>query len=76
MIISLQGSQLSPGQRRNLAFQQQVKGAFLNTVLADQVAATLKAVEVRKEQGIKPERIWFIEREERGTSSFAEWMGC
>lgn len=75
MIVSLQGSQLSPGQRRNLALQQQVKGAFLNPVLAESVEATLKAMEVRKEQGVKPERIWFKDSEVFGTVSVAEWMG-
>jgi hypothetical protein len=73
--VSFQGVQLSEGQRRQLAFQQQVQQTFMNPVLAEQVAQTLKAVEVRKEQGIQPERVWFVEREEVGTCSFAEWMG-
>ena len=73
--VSFQGVQLTPGQRRNLAFQQQARAAFVNSVLAEQVEQTLKAVEVRKEQGIKPERVWFVERQESGTSCIAEWMG-
>lgn len=72
--VSFQGSQLTPGQRRQLAQRQQVR-AFMSPVLAQVVEDTLKAVEVRKEQGLKPERIWFKEREEKGTSCFAEWMG-
>jgi hypothetical protein len=47
----------------------------MNPVLADQVATTLAVIEVRKEQGVKPERQWFVERQETGTCSVAEWMG-
>jgi len=73
--VSFQGGQLTPGQRRNLEFQQRLKPAFLNPVLCQQVQETLKAVEVRKEQGIKPERVWFPEPQQTGTVSIAEWMG-
>jgi len=73
--VSFQGLQLSASERRNLAFRQQAKQSFMNSVLTEQVAETLKAVEVRKEQGIKPERVWFEERKERGTICIAEWMG-
>jgi len=73
--VSMQGLQLSASERRNLAFRQQAKQSFMNSVLTEQVAETLKAVEVRKEQGIKPERVWFEERKERGTICIAEWMG-
>lgn len=73
--VSFDGTQLTPGQRRQLDFQQKARGAFLSPVLAEQIEQTLKAVEVRKEQGIKPERIWFVERQEVGTSCIAEWMG-
>lgn len=73
--VSLQGIQLTSGQRRRLAEQQQVRTSFINPVLAQQVEQTLKAVEVRKEQGVKPERIWFVERQETGTTCVAEWMG-
>jgi len=73
--VSQQGTQLSPGQRRQLAFQQQARQSFLSPVLQQQVAETIAAVEARKEQGVKPERVWFEERKEKGTPSFAEWMG-
>ncbi len=73
--VSFQGLQLSASERRNLAFRQQAKQSFMNSVLTEQVAETLKAVEVRKEQGVKPERVWFKEREEHGTTCIAEWMG-
>jgi len=72
--VSMQGLQLSPGQRRQIEQRQQVR-AFMNPVLAQSVDDTIKAIELRKEQGIKPERIWFKEREDQGTYSFAEWMG-
>lgn len=75
MIVSFQGSQLSQGQRRQLEFQRNTQAAFLNPVLSEQVAETIKAVEERKEHGLKAERIWFIERQETGTLCVAEWMG-
>jgi len=72
--VDFQGTQLSSGQRRRLADQKRVMASMPN-VIAQQVAETLKLLEVRKEQGVKPERIWFIERQESGTTSVAEWMG-
>ncbi|WP_235663245.1 hypothetical protein [Pseudomonas savastanoi] len=74
MITSLQGIQLSPGQRRMLEQQRHVRD-FMNPVLTQQVAETLAVIEVRKEQGTKPERIWFLDHQEKGTPSIAEWMG-
>lgn len=73
--VSFQGGQLTAGQRRNLDFQNQVRQTFMSPVLAEQVAETLKAVEARKDQGIKPELVWVVERQESGTPSIAEWMG-
>lgn len=73
--VDFQGTQLSSGQRRRLAEQQQVRSSFINPVLAQQVEQALKVVEARKEQGVKPERIWFVERQETGTLCIAEWMG-
>lgn len=75
MKVSFQGSALSAGQRRLVAFQNQCKPAFLNPVLATQVAEAVKLSDDRIEQGVKPERIWFKEIEESGTCSVAEWMG-
>lgn len=73
--VSFQGVQLTANQRRQQAFQQQVRGSFLNTHLQQLVEQGLAAVQLRKEQGIKPERIWFVERQETGTPCVAEWMG-
>jgi len=74
--VSLQGIQLSPGQRRMLEQQRHVR-QFMNPVLTQQVSETLAVIEVRKEQGVKPEKIWFHCRESswQGTISVAEWMG-
>ncbi|WP_241153225.1 hypothetical protein, partial [Pseudomonas viridiflava] len=69
-----QGIQLSAGQRRMLDQQRHVR-EFMNPVLTQLVAETLAVIEVRKEQGAKPERIWFLDRQEKGTPSMAEWMG-
>lgn len=73
--VSFQGVQLTSGQQRRLSEQLQLRGSFINPVLAQQVEQTLKAVEARKEQGVKPERIWVVERQETGTTCVAEWMG-
>ncbi|MGN2407756.1 hypothetical protein ACTACD_18530 [Pseudomonas syringae] len=73
--VSFQGVQLTSGQQRRLSEQLQLRGSFINPVLAQQVEQTLKAVEARKEQGVKPERIWLVERQETGTTCVAEWMG-
>ncbi|WP_122669801.1 hypothetical protein [Pseudomonas viridiflava] len=74
--VSLQGIQLSPGQRRMLEQQRHVRD-FMNPVLTQQVTETLAVIETRKEQGVKPEKIWFHDRESSwtGTISVAEWMG-
>lgn len=73
--VSFQGTQLSASQRRTMAMQQQVRASFLNPTLQTMVDETFAALDQRKEQGVKPERQWFVDREERGTSCVAEWMG-
>lgn len=73
--VSFQGTQLTAGQKRRMLEQQQSRSSFINPVLAQQVEQALKVVEARKEQGVKPERIWFVERQETGTTCVAEWMG-
>ncbi|MGN9399968.1 hypothetical protein [Pseudomonas syringae] len=74
LVVSLQGCQLTSGQKLRLQQQQHVK-KFMNPVLTQQVTETLAVIEARKEQGTKPERIWFLDRQEKGTPSMAEWMG-
>lgn len=72
--VSFQGTQLTAGQRRTMQMQQQVR-AFMNPILQQQVNETLAAVEARQSQGIKPERQWFLERQERGTPCVADLFG-
>lgn len=72
--VSFQGVQLTANQKLRLQQQQHVR-SFMNPVLAEQVATTLAVIEVRKEQGVKPEPIWFPDYKETGTISVAEWMG-
>ena len=57
------------------AMQQQVRASFLNPALQTMVDETLAALDQRKEQGAKPERQWFVDRQEHGTACIAEWMG-
>lgn len=73
--VSFQGAQLTAGQRRNQAFQQQVRSSFLSVHLQQQVEQTIAAVEQRKEQGAKKEKVWFKDREEFGTPCFCELFG-
>lgn len=73
--VKFDATVLTVGQRRRLAEQQQVRSCFINPILAHQVEQTLKAVDELKEQGTKPERIWFVECQGVGTISVAEWMG-
>lgn len=75
MIVSHQGTKISAGQREQLAFRERCKAAFLNPVLQKSVEETIKVIDQRKEQGVKPERVWFLDYEQHGTSSVAEWMG-
>ncbi|GAA0427435.1 hypothetical protein HBO00_24625 [Pseudomonas sp. WS 5407] len=72
--VSFQGVQLTAGQKLRAQQQQHVR-AFMSPVLAQQVADTLAVIELRKEQGAKPEKLWFPDRQEHGTPSIAEWMG-
>ncbi|WP_286920377.1 hypothetical protein [Pseudomonas sp. UBA6699] len=72
--FSVDHTQLSPNQRRMLD-QQRLVRSMLNPVLADQVAQTIAALEVRKEQGAQPEKQWVTVSDTRGTISIAEWMG-
>lgn len=43
--------------------------------LRRQVAETIAELDRRKEQGIKPERQWFLEYEAKGTPCVAELFG-
>lgn len=69
--VSHQGMQLSSSERRSLELRRQVQATFMNTVLKSQVEQTEKQLDQRKEQGAKPERVWFVEVSEKGTP----WLG-
>jgi len=73
--VSMQGTQLSANERARIAFQQQIRSSFMHPVLQQQVEQTLQILEVRKEQGAKPEKVWFDDFKSTGTPSIAEWMG-
>ncbi|TBU73713.1 hypothetical protein [Phytopseudomonas daroniae] len=69
--VSFQGIQLTAGQRRQHAFQQQAKASFLSASLQQILDDSAAELAKRKEQGAKPERIWFVDRIEKGTP----WLG-
>lgn len=72
--VKFDATVLTAGQRRRLQDQTRLASSMKN-VISQQVIETLQLLESRKEQGVKPERIWFVERQESGTTSVAEWMG-
>lgn len=72
--VKFDATVLTAGQRRRLEDQTRLTSSMKN-VISQQVIETLQLLESRKEQGVKPERIWFVQRQESGTTSVAEWMG-
>ncbi|WP_312254165.1 hypothetical protein [Stutzerimonas nitrititolerans] len=72
--VSFQGTQLTSGQRRRLDEQQRTR-AFMNSTLQQQVSETLATLDSRQSEGRKPERPWFLERQERGTPCIADMFG-
>lgn len=73
--VSFKGTAITSGQRRQLAFQQQVRTAFLSDAIQETVDQTIAALAARKEQGTRPEKVWTVERQESGTLCIADWMG-
>ncbi|HHK4575608.1 TPA: hypothetical protein ACQTY8_006956 [Pseudomonas aeruginosa] len=69
--VSFQGDGLSASQHRSIQLRQQVRAAVNQSVLQQQVAATLQALEQHKEQGGKPEKVWSTISNEKGTP----WVG-
>lgn len=69
--VSFQGATLSASERRSAQLRQQVRAAVNQSVLQQQVAATLQALEQHKEQGGKPEKVWSTISNEKGTP----WVG-
>ena len=53
--VSHQGLQLSASQRRQLAFQQQSRAAFLNPVFQQQLDEALANLDRLQAQGLKAE---------------------
>lgn len=73
--VSFQGGQLSRSQRERLDQFRRVQANINTTVLQQQVNETLVAVAQLKEQGVKPERQWFVVINERGTPCVADAFG-
>lgn len=72
--VSMQGLQLSPGQRRQIEQQRQVR-AFMNPVLQESVDRTIAELDRRKDEGVKEEPQNKVIFRAKGTISIAEWMG-
>ncbi|WP_339083283.1 hypothetical protein [Pseudomonas sp. TMP9] len=73
--VSFQGTQVSESQRRNLQLRAQVQTSFMAPHLLASVQQTEQLLSERKAAGVKPEKLWFVVRDEKGTSCVAEWMG-
>jgi hypothetical protein len=71
--VSFQGTQLTSGQRRQLAFQQQARAAFLNPVLEQQVEQGMAALERHLASGKPYEdpNKYHVESTDKGTP----WVG-
>jgi len=72
--VSFQGLSLSAAQRRQVELRSRMRPVD-TSVLRAQVEETLAAVNLRKEQGVKPDQQYFHVSNESGTPSVAEWMG-
>ncbi len=73
--VSFQGDGLSASQYRSIQLRQQVRAAVNQSVLQQQVEATLQALEKHKEQGGKPERVWTTVTTEKGTPFLGDVFG-
>lgn len=62
--VSFQGTRLTDAERRKLDLQRR---KFFMPDLSVAVDAALQETEKRKSEGIKPPRLWTVERVERGT---------
>lgn len=71
--VSFQGDGLSASQYRSIQLRQQVRAAVNQSVLQQQVAATLNALEQHKEQGGKPEKSTISN--EKGTPFLGDVFG-
>lgn len=71
--VSFQGAQLTPGQRRQIALQQQHKTAFLNPILVQQMEQTLAEVDRMRAAGIKGENPNQFKHE--STTKGTPWVG-
>ncbi len=69
--VSFQGDGLSASQYRSIQLRQQVRAAVNQSVLQEQVAATLQALEKHKEEGGKASNPWTTVTNEKGTP----WVG-
>lgn len=73
--VSFQGATLSASERRSLELRQRAMAAVSQSMLQQQVAATLQALERHKEQGGKPERVWTTVTNEKGTPFLGDVFG-
>ena len=73
--VSLQGQQISSGMRARLAQQQQLRASFFSDHLTQMVDQGLAAVDARKEQGARPEKLWSTEFNQSGTPFLGDVFG-
>lgn len=75
IVTGFQGTSLSSADRRRLEHQRRYSPRSQSNFLREQTDKTLAELDRRKEQGIKPERLWFLEFETKGTPCVAELFG-
>lgn len=74
--VSFQGSQITASDRVQIARREQIaRSLFLNRVLSDQVAQIIASLDQRKEQRVKPEKIWSLDFQSKGTPFVGDVFG-
>lgn len=66
---------ITGGQRRSLDARARLRAAVAASPLRDQVAETMAVLDQRKADGAKPERLYELVEQARGTPCLADWMG-
>ncbi|MCY1546595.1 hypothetical protein D9M68_825990 [compost metagenome] len=66
---------LTSGQRRNLDLRARLRAAVTASPLRDQVAETIATLDQRKSDGAKPDKLYELVHQSRGTPCMADLMG-
>lgn len=71
----MSAQRMTRGDRRQLDMRARLRAAVAVSPLRDQVAETMAVLDQRKADGAKPERLYELVEQGRGTPCLADWMG-